>query len=481
MSDRLLKIYHELPAPARNVAATLRGMYLRWWRYGPNSERLVREALEREHWTPDAWSRWRAERLGMVLERAATRVPYYREQWAERRRRGDKASWEILENWPILTKEELRTHPRAFVADDRDVRNMFHQRTSGTTGTPLNLWRTRTTQEAWYALATARTRRWHGVARTDRWARLGGQPVVPVERREPPFWVWNAAQRQLYLSTYHLAPDLIPDYLDALASYGIVSMSVYTSSAFALAEEALRLGRRDIRMKVIFTNAEPLPDHQRRVISEAFQCPVRETYGMGETVAGASECEAGSLHQWPEVGVIEVLDGESAVAPGDMGDLICTGLLNTDMPLIRYRVGDCGRMADPAELCECGRTLPVIASIDGRTNDLLITRDGRRVYWLNPVLYEIPVRQAQIIQESIDRVRIRYVPTPEFTDEAGRTMTERLRERMGDVRVELEPVEEIARSANGKLRAVICNLTPEEREEALSGGHARGRAPVGAY
>ena len=472
MSDSLLKLYHGLPAPARNVAATMRGMYLRWWRYGPNSERLVRDALDREHWTADQWAAWRAERLGALLERAATRVPYYRAQWDERRRRGDRASWELLENWPILTKETLRAQPRAFVADDCDVRNMFHQRTSGTTGTPLDLWRSRATQEAWYAIATARTRRWHGVARTDRWARLGGQPVVPVERREPPFWVWNAAQRQLYLSTYHLAPDLVPHYLDALAKYGIVSMSVYTSSAFALAEEALRLGRRDIRMKVIFTNAEPLPDHQRRVISEAFQCPVRETYGMGETVAGGSECEAGSLHQWPEVGIIEVMDGDTPVAPDEFGDLVGTGLMNTDMPLVRYRIGDCGRMADQAARCSCGRTLPLIAGIDGRANDLLITRDGRKVYWLNPVLYGIPVRQAQIIQESLDRIRIRYVPAPEFTSAAGETMTERLRQRMGDVDVTLEPVAEIARSANGKHRAIICDIPAEEREAALRRAHS---------
>ena len=472
MSDNLLKIYHGLPAPARNAAATLRGMYLRWWRYGPNSERLVHEALERERWSPAHWAHWRAERLGALLERAATRVPYYRAHWDERRRRGDRASWELLENWPILTKETLRAQPRAFVADDRDVRNMFHQRTSGTTGTPLDLWRSRSTQEGWYAIATARTRRWHGVSRSDRWARLGGQPVIPIERREPPFWVWNAALRQLYLSTYHLAPDLIPHYLDALAKYGIVSMSVYTSSAFALAEEALRLGRRDIRMKVIFTNAEPLPDHQRRVISEAFQCPVRETYGMGETVAAGSECEAGSLHQWPEVGVIEVLDGDAAVPAGEFGDFVCTGLMNTDMPLVRYQVGDCGRLADPSVLCGCGRALPVIASVDGRTNDLLITRDGRRVYWLNPVLYGIPVRQAQIIQESIDRVRVRYVAAPEFTAEAGHTVAERLRQRMGDIQVELEAVPEIARSANGKLRAVICNIPTEEREAALRGTYA---------
>ena len=46
MTDTLLKAYHSLPAPLRSVAATLRGMYLGYWRYGPETERLVQEALE---------------------------------------------------------------------------------------------------------------------------------------------------------------------------------------------------------------------------------------------------------------------------------------------------------------------------------------------------------------------------------------------------------------------------------------------------
>ena len=84
------RLYFRLPGPARSVAATLQGLYLRWWRYGPGSARLAREALEREHWSVAQWDAWRQERLAFVLHRAATRVPYYRRQWEERRRRGDR-------------------------------------------------------------------------------------------------------------------------------------------------------------------------------------------------------------------------------------------------------------------------------------------------------------------------------------------------------------------------------------------------------
>ena len=208
VKDSLLKAYQHAPYPLKVMAASAWGYYLRWWRYGPETERLVTEAREREYWSPEHWQTWQENRLGYVLHRAATRVPYYREQWAERRRRGDCASWEYLENWPILEKEPLRQNPEAFVADDCNVHHMIEDHTTGTTGTPLTLWLSQKTMRAWYALFEARWRRWYGVNRHDRWAHIGGQLVIPVERREPPFWVWNSALHQLYLSSYHLAPDL---------------------------------------------------------------------------------------------------------------------------------------------------------------------------------------------------------------------------------------------------------------------------------
>ena len=113
----------------------------------------------------------------------------------------------------------MRANPRAFLADDCDPKQMFHEQTSGTTGKPLDIWRTKDTVSSIQAIADARTRMWGGIPRDSRWARLGGQLVIPIKQRRPPFWVWNAAMRQLYLSSFHLAPDLIPYYLDALARY----------------------------------------------------------------------------------------------------------------------------------------------------------------------------------------------------------------------------------------------------------------------
>lgn len=459
MHDKLLRLYHRLPYPLRVLAASGRGYYLRWWRYGPETERLVAEALERETWSPARWQAWQQERLALVLHRAAKKVPYYREQWSARRRRGDRAAWEYLENWPILEKEHIRQNPRAFVADDCQIQKMYHEHTSGSTGKPLDLWWSRATVKAWYALFEARWRRWYGVSRQDRWAILGGQLVAPVQTRRPPFWVWNAALQQLYLSSYHLAPDLLPHYLTALRRYRITYLWGYTSALYALAQVALETKQGDRPLRVVITNAEPLFGYQREIIQEAFGCPVRETYGMSEIIAAAGECQHGRLHVWPEAGFLELREDGQSVPVGNSGDLICTSLLNADMPLIRYRVGDRATFPAAPEPCPCGRTLPLLASIDGRCDDVLYTRDGRQVGRLDPVFKaDLPIREAQIIQESLERLRVRYVPAAGFTAADGADIVRRLQDRFGAIEVVLEPVDEIARAANGKFKAVICQL-----------------------
>jgi len=84
----------------------------------------------------------------------------------------------------------------------------------------------------------------------------------------------------------------------------------------------------------------------------------RETYGNAEGVSAAAECSAGKLHLWPDLGIVEILEGKQPVPAGTTGDLVCTGICNRMMPLIRYRIGDRGCL-DDRKKCSCGRTLPV--------------------------------------------------------------------------------------------------------------------------
>ncbi len=457
----LLGLYHRLPAWARSAAASVYGASLYRTRYGRDTDRLAEEARERETWTSQRWERWRQERLAYLLHRAATKVPYYREQWARRRAAGFGGSWEQLENWPVLEKDEVRRHGAALVVDDRNPSRLHCDHTSGTSGTPLNLWQSRETLTRWYALMERRWRGWYGLSRHDRWAILGGRLVAPASQQRPPFWVWNAAMRQLYLSSYHLSPANIPAYGEALRRYRIRYVLGYSSSLYALAQGILDAGAGPLPLDVVLTNAEPLYDYQREAMGSAFGCPVRETYGMSEMAVAASECEAGTLHFWPDAGVVEIV-GE-AEAGEITGDLIATGLSNDDMPLIRYRTGDRATIPAVASPCACGRSLPVLSRIEGRSDDVLYTPDGRAVGRLDPVFKgHFRIREAQIVQERLDTVRLRYVPAPGCSERDVREMADQIRSRMDGVRVVAEALDAIPRGANNKFRAVVCQVPKEE-------------------
>lgn len=467
MPDIKKRIYDAMPPVVRSAMASARGYQLRSWRFGEHTDTWIADTLARDTWSGEQWRTYQQEKLTALLERAATHVPYYRQHWQARRQQGDDSPHTDLSNWPILTKEALRENPRAFVADDCDPNKMYHLHTSGTTGKPLELWWSKHTTQFWYAVWEARLRRWYGVTRHDRWAMLGGQLIVPVETQKPPFWVWNNAMHQLYMSSYHLAPQFVPLYLDAMRRYQVRFIHAYTSSVYVLAEAIEQQQLQAPQLSAIVTNAEPLFDYQRQLIERAFGCPVYETYGMAEAVAAGSQCEHGVNHIWPEIGIIETLDADGQpVADGETGDFVCTSLINPDMPLIRYRMGDRGAVSSlDVATCACGRSLPYFKHIEGRIDDLLYTADGRRIGRLDPVFKtNMPLREAQIVQDALDLVRVRVVPTAGYGPETEAMIAARLRERMGDVRVEFEQLDDIPRTKNGKFRAVVCNLSEEDRQ-----------------
>ena len=216
-------------------------------------------------------------------------------------------------------------------------------------------------------------------------------------------------------------------------------------------------------------NAEPFFQFQRDVIARAFRCPVRDTYGQAEIVCGASECASGSLHLWPEVGVTEWLadDADIPAGQGKAGRLICTALLNPDMPLIRYENGDRGTLGSDAG-CACGRGLPRIQKLEGRTFDLMLTPDGSPVGGLDTVFHSgLPMREAQIVQETLRRIRINVVPGEGFGPEHERDLIDGIRVRMGkDVEVVVDRVASIPRTPAGKFRVQV-SLLPD-RGQVLS-------------
>ena len=151
-------------------------------------------------------------------------------------------------------------------------------------------------------------------------------------------------------------------------------------------------------------------------------------------------------------------DGHPVVA-GQAGRLIATGLLNDNMPLIRYDMGDRIQLSSPGVICPCGRSLPILEKVWGRCDDVLVTPDGRKIVQLDAIFDDLHhLKEAQIVQESLDEFRIRVVPAPEWSDADERELVAAFNGRVSGVRVTVEKTEVIERTDAGKLRVIVSNI-----------------------
>ena len=167
------------------------------------------------------------------------------------------------------------------------------------------------------------------------------------------------------------------------------------------------------------------------------------------------------MHISAEDVVVEIVDASGAVlAPGHSGEIVVTHLATRDFPFIRYRTGDMGILDDRA--CPCGRGLPMLREIQGRSTDFVVAEDGTVMHGLALIyiLRDLPeIAAFKIIQESRRLVRVQVVaPTP-IGDATAKAIRDGFRARLGaGVDVAIEYVEAIAPERSGKFRYVVSNV-----------------------
>jgi len=147
----------------------------------------------------------------------------------------------------------------------------------------------------------------------------------------------------------------------------------------------------------------------------------------------------------------------------EVGEVVVTGLMRRYQPFIRYRLGDLAAWDDPT--CACGRQMPIIKEVVGRVEDVVVGPDGRQMVRFHGVFIDQPhVQEGQIIQEAVNRIRVKVVANNGFGLADVQSIVERVQQRLGcQVEVVVESVNAIPRTANGKFQAVICQIPPEKR------------------
>jgi phenylacetate-CoA ligase len=247
-------IYHASPVWAQQIAVAAYG---RWWyrrRFSPHFQRLVDEFKARDRWTAEQFRDYQEQRLSQVLA-AAWNSPYYRQLFTEVGVTPGMKPFDVLGCIPLLSKEILRIRARDLLTQNPAPKGTIIFKSSGTTGTPTEIYYTREFHALELAVPEARNLNWADVDYRQRRVMFGVRKVCDFEQDEPPFWRLSPAENMAYASIYHLSPRFLPFYLDFLRSYRPGIIMGYPSALNTIACYALENNKMPAAAKAIFTTS----------------------------------------------------------------------------------------------------------------------------------------------------------------------------------------------------------------------------------
>jgi phenylacetate-CoA ligase len=441
---------------ARHVVAPLWAMrekspYLQHYKRFLRTQYRPLEEVRADQWT----------RLKSLLDHAFAHTRFYRDRFdslgitpADIRSRQD------FERLPLLTKDDIRAHRDEMVADNIPRELLFPKKTSGSTGVSLSFFVDEDSLQ-WKRGCTLRHDEWTGWRLGERIGAVWGNPEYKKSWRGH---VRNALlERAIYLDTLRMDEEAMTDFHAEIRRKRPTLLFGHAHSLYLFALFVQQNDLSPIRPKGIISTAMVLHDFERALVEEVFGCKVTNRYGCEEVSLIACECDAHhGLHVNMDTLDFECLrDGKPAPA-GETGAVVVTDLTNRGMPFIRYLVGDTARMA--AKPCSCGRTYPLIESLEGRIADYVRTPEGEYISGIslteNFAMVLEGVKQMQIVQDELDHLLFRVVQGAGDQDVALRADINRLvQERFGSsMRHDVEYVDSIQSETSGKYRFCVSKL-----------------------
>lgn len=433
-------------------------------------------------WRPDAISyyhvllrneRLSADELGAMnwnkakalLAYAYEKVPFYRRKFtAAGLHPNDVIRREDYQRVPRLTKEELRSNFAELVSVDAKSSILRVSATGGSTGIPVKVLvdkRIPHEAHAWRAM------RWWGltpgVDTAFVWRLIRRQPIGRI--------LYSAAHwptRSIFLDASCMKEEAMEDFVRRFNKVCPPLLQGYVGGIYELALyiEANRMPV--CPPKAIWVTSSPITTSQRHRIETVFGAPVHDQYGSGEASWLAAQCEQrGGLHIFHDARLIEFVDDTGRSRPiGQSGRVLITNLENYLFPIIRYENGDMGRAL--VGTCPCGRNLPLMGPVTGRTTDVIRLPGGACIAgdYLTTIFDNHPgvIKAFQVRQGSDYSIRVIYVP-----DSSGRVLTEALekvrlelmRNTASKVSISFESVTRIPHD-RGKLRFVLTDVGQAE-------------------
>lgn len=417
----------------------------------------IRKAMENSQW----WSRERitefqVDRLRLLLSKAYQTVPYYQHLMdAHRIKPEEVTGLQDLQRIPFLTKQLIKENTTALKANTAPPLQRFN--TGGSTGEPLIFYigKERVSHDV---AAKWRATRWWDVDIGDREIVVWGSPVE-LGAQDRVRELRDKLLRTELIPAFEMSDTNLDRFVSKIRNVRPRMLFGYPSSLSLIARHAKKqdIAMDNLGIRVAFVTSERLYDEQKKDIESIFGCPTANGYGGRDAGFIAHQCPAGSMHITAEDIIVEIIDSDGHVLPpGEAGEVVVTHLATSEFPFIRYRTGDVAAL-DTAT-CECGRGLPVLKEIQGRTTDFIIAKNGTVMHGLALIyiLRDIPsIREFQIVQQSLDAILVKLVVLDGFDDSHRSLIVNGFKQRLGsEVDVKLELADKIPAEKSGKHRYV---------------------------
>lgn len=402
----------------------------------------------------------RKRKLQDLIEYSCAHVPYTRMRMREAgvepgqiREPGD------LIRLPLMRKADVRTNRELLRSDIAGKLASFT--TGGSSGEPL-IFDLSKRRVASRVACRMRTSHWWGVGIGDPELAIWGS-IVEVKRQDRLRRVRDFFLATRLLSAFELSAPTITRYLDILERGPCTQIFAYPSAIYLVCLQARKEGRnlRRLGVKVVFVTGEVLFPYQRELISDTLNCPVANGYGARDSALVAHECPQGGMHVLSDAVILELLDSAGRpVRAGEAGEIVITDLYSHEAPFIRYATGDIAVMS--SRRCPCGRALPMLETIEGRSNDSIVTPDGRIINSL-ALIYAVReiegIERFRICQKAVDSFHVQLVANANLPVD----MEDRLRQKWthllrAPVRLTFEYRNELPWEGSGKFRHVVSEL-----------------------
>lgn len=456
----LSSLYRLLPYHMQNAGLSLYGALQYRIRYGhPIDEPYKSRAFDSQNNVADTKALQEA-RLAELVSHASEYVPYYKELLEKKKVKASDVNLDnFQEIFPILSKDTVLQNPKAFVSSKlaKDAIKLF---TSGTSGSPLAVACSREARAINYFYFRRMLNQYNCDVK-DRSITFAGR-LITNKNETKRFWRKDFYNNTMYCSSYHLTDDNIPLYLEAINLWEADYIDSYPSAIDTIAryinENNLILKKYP---KLIVTSSESLTDSQKENIKAAFRCPILDQFGCTEMAIFAYSYNGAPYKNEDLYSIIEFEE----IGLSDEASLICTGLLNFAMPLIRYRIGD--TVYNPKSSDNNRFSDIQFDKIIGRLDDYILTPEGIRVGRMDPAFKGLTgILKAQIVQESINDIVVIIIPNEpnSFTQENSAKLAQSIKDRTShQMNVSFKIVSDIPLTKSGKFKSVVSKLSAHQQ------------------